>query len=149
VLWSTSRPTILVTRSKTISPILADASSIARWRAVATSAVAVAWMRAYSAGAPRSSPGRFGLQLVRGRLGALDDLAGLVPRPGEDLGALVTGGGGLGARFVGRLQRGTDLLLAGFHGLVDRRQEVLRDDEQNRGEDQQFDEERAVGEEED
>ena len=48
-----------------------------------------------------TATGRFGPDLIRGGLGGGDDLAGLVPRRGEELRAFVAGRGRFGLGGVG------------------------------------------------
>src|SRR5487761_2613400 len=143
VLWSTSRPTILATRSKTISPMRAEASALARRGDLALGVGHDALVLRLTA------PPRLGLHLVGDGLGGLDDLAGLLARVVQHAGALVVARGGLGARGVGGLERGADLRLAALEHRVDPRDEVLGGDEHDHRQHEQLHHEGAVGQEED
>ena len=106
-----------------------------------TSLWALATMRSYSAW---PLPRRLGLDLIGHGLRRGDDLSGLLTRGGEHLLTLVLGGGGVRLRLIRGLEGAANLLLAIGHGLVERRQDVLRDEKQDDHHDQEFDEERPV-----
>jgi len=111
---STSRPMMRSTTSKTSSPICPAASSTARWRARLTSASALP----RSARTPPGPSPRLGGDLLGRMAGLGHDLAGLLASLFEGLAALVVGRGRVGARALGGLERGADLLLALLHRPV-------------------------------
>ena len=118
----TGRPMTRSTTSMAISPKRFDASSTARWRARATSASAPPTMRSNSAW-PRVWKSTRTASAVRLACATISRacLACLF----EHGTALVVGRRGVGARLVGRVERGADPLLSFRHARGDRRDDLL------------------------